>query len=276
MPSHLSYRVFAVFLLGLVVLGLQACSSAASDEQVTPAGILPQQPQVQTNNQPAPIHTAAATATLRATATIAPTPTPSFRICSPLEIHGLPELREITSDPYRPPPPGKDMRHHGIDFSYYTRGERTTIQGVGVQSVLAGRVAASLSYTFPFGNLVIIETPNQALPQAIKSTLGITAEQSLYLLYAHMDAPPLVASGSQVSTCQLIGQVGKSGNAVEPHLHLEVRSGPPGASFDSLGYYQADHTEQEKANYLLWRTSGVFQHMDPMLLLNLGLGTPAP
>ena len=275
MPAQLFRRVITIFLLGLAVLGLQACSPTDSNVQATPTGILPRPPQVIAKTPSAPL-TATSTATLQATQTIAPTPTPIFRICSPLEIHGLAELREITSDPYRPPPPGKDMRHHGVDFSYYTRGERTTIQGVGVQSVLAGRVAASLSDTFPFGNLVIIETSNQALPQAVKSTLGLTPEQSLYLLYAHMDAPPLVAPGSQVAACQLIGQVGKSGNAVEPHLHLEVRSGPPGATFDSLGYYQAENTEQEKANYLLWRTSGVFQHMDPMLLLNLGLGTPAP
>jgi len=273
MPVQLIRRVITIFLLGLAVLGLQACSPTDSNVQATPTGILPRPPQVNTKTPSAP---PTATATLQATQTIAPTPTLIFRICSPLEIHGLAELREITSDPYRPPPPGKDMRHHGVDFSYYTRGERTTIQGVGVQSVLAGRVAASLPDTFPFGNLVIIETPNQDLPQAVKSTLGITPEQSLYLLYAHMDAPPLVTLGSQVAACQLIGQVGKSGNAVEPHLHLEVRSGPPGATFDSLGYYQVENTEQEKANYLLWRTSGVFQHMDPMLLLNLGLGTPAP
>jgi len=275
MFAQLFRRVITIFLLGLAILGMQACASDATGTQVTLTENSPRPPQANTKTPSTP-PTATATATLQATATITPTPTPAFRICSPLEIHGLAELREITSDPYRPPPPGKDMRHHGVDFSYYTRGERTTIQGVGVQSVLAGRVAASLSDTFPFGNLVIIETPNQALPQAVKSALGVTPEQSLYLLYAHMDASPLVAPGSQVDACQLIGQVGKSGNAVEPHLHLEVRSGPPGASFDSLGYYQAENTEQEKANYLLWRTSGVFQHMDPMILLNLGLGTAFP
>ena len=91
-----------------------------------------------------------------------------------------------------------------------------------------------------------------------------------------MDAPPLVKLGDLVDPCRLIGQVGKSGNAVEPHLHLETRRGPPGATFENFGYYQAENTEQEKANYLLWRTSGVFQHMDPMILLNLGLATPAP
>ena len=273
MPARLLHRLVLLASLSLVALGLPACSPAAAGGQVTPTARLLLAPQVQTTARP-PTPMPAATTTPRPT--IMPTPTPAFRICSPLEIHGLAELREIISDPYRPPPPGKDMRHHGVDFSYYTRGERTTIQGVGVQSVLPGRVAAALANTFPFGNLVIIETTNQEIPEVVKTTLGIGQDQSLYLIYAHMDSAPLVKLGDLVDPCQLIGQVGKSGNAVEPHLHLEARRGPPGATFESFGYYQAENTEQEKANYLLWRTSGVFQHMDPMILLNLGLATPAP
>jgi murein DD-endopeptidase MepM/ murein hydrolase activator NlpD len=266
-------RGLSIISLGLVLLGLQACGNAAAGGQVTPTTRLVRPPQVHTPANP-PTVVPMATATQQPT--ITPTSIPAFQICSPLEIHGLAELREITSDPYRPPPPGSDARHQGVDFSYYTRGERTTIQGVGVQSVLPGRVAAALSNTFPFGNLVIIETPNQALPEFVKTSLGISPQQSLYLLYAHMDGAPLVTPGAAVTSCQPIGKVGKSGNAVEPHLHLETRTGPPGATFESMGYYQATNTEEEKANYLLWRTSGTFQHMNPMNLLNLGLGTPAP
>lgn len=195
-----------------------------------------------------------------------PTNSP-FQICSPLSLHPLSELREITSDPYRPPPPGREERHHGIDFSYYRHGDRLTIQGVGVQSVLPGKVAASLVESYPYGNVVIIETPYSALPDSIIDLLPISAGQSLYTLYAHMDQPPLVITGEDVVSCQVLGQVGKSGNAVEPHLHLEMRVGPAGVVFRSMGYYQANDTVEERNNYVRWRTGGEFNHFDPMLLL---------
>ena len=194
------------------------------------------------------------------------TPVP-FVVCSPLEIHSLEELPEITSDPYRPPPPGKEERHHGVDFSYYRRGERTTIQGVGVQSVLSGRVAAAIAESFPYGNVVIIETTYEVLPTELISELEIAPGESIYTLYAHMDQTPLVTLGETVQACQLLGQVGMSGNAYEPHLHLEMRLGAPGAQFSSMGYYKADDTEEERSNYLLWRTSWEFRHFDPMRVL---------
>lgn len=224
------------------------------------------------------IQPTAASPTLLPSLTAPPTSTtaPPFQVCTPLAEHPLGVLREIVSDPYHPPPMGKDDRHQGVDFSYYRHGERTTIQGVQVQAVLPGRVAASLADTWPFGNLVIIETRYADLPDALNLALGIQPDQSLYLLYAHMEQPPLVSLGQMLAACQAIGLVGHSGNAVEPHLHLETRLGPPGLTLDSMGYYQVQHTEQEKANYLLWRTSGTYQHLDPMRLINWGLGTPSP
>jgi murein DD-endopeptidase MepM/ murein hydrolase activator NlpD len=201
---------------------------------------------------------------------IAPTATPTpipFRICSPLDIHDLDELPEITSDPYRPPPPGKEERHHGVDFSYYRRGERTTIQGVGVQSVFSGKVVAAIVDSFPYGNVVILETEYADLPAALAAELEIPPGESIYTLYAHMDQAPLVALGDPVLACQALGQVGMSGNAYEPHLHLEMRLGAPGAQFTSMGFYKADDTAEERSNYLRWRTSGEFRHFDPMRVL---------
>jgi murein DD-endopeptidase MepM/ murein hydrolase activator NlpD len=167
----------------------------------------------------------------------------TFVICSPLSIHPLEELPEIISDPYRPPPPGKEERHHGVDFSYYRRGDRLSIKGVGVQSVLTGVAAASLADTFPYGNLVIIETEHTALPDRWVEALQIPPGYSIYTLYAHMDQPPKAAQGETVSACQPLGEVGLSGNAAEPHLHLEMRLGRPGARFNSMGFYKADDTE---------------------------------
>ncbi len=195
-------------------------------------------------------------------------PTPEFRICSPLAPYPIAELREIVSDPYRPPPVGKDDRHQGVDFSHYRRGELSTIEGVEVQSILPGRVAAAIANSFPFGNMIIIETPRFLIPAEWINRLGIGESDSLYLLYAHMQNPPAITVGDQVIACQTIGNVGKTGNTVEPHLHLETRLGPPETNFLNMGYYQVDATDEEKATYLRWRIGGEFRHFDPMSLLN--------
>lgn len=200
-------------------------------------------------------------------ATKVPIEPTAIQICSPLTIHPLEELPEITSDPYRPPPPGKEQRHHGVDYSYYRRGERLSIQGVGVQTVLPGVVSTALAETFPYGNLVIIETPFASLPAGWMESLEIPPGGSIYTLYAHMEAPSEVKLDEWVDACQLLGTVGLSGNAAEPHLHLEMRVGPAGVSFSSMGFYKADDTAEERSNYIRWRTGGEFLHFDPMLVL---------
>jgi murein DD-endopeptidase MepM/ murein hydrolase activator NlpD len=193
--------------------------------------------------------------------------TPELEPCSPLREHPLAELSEIVSAPYDPPPMGSDARHQGVDFSYYRRGERTSILGVGVQSVFGGQVAASIADSFPYGNVVIIETPAFTLPSGLLEKLGIQDDQSIYTLYAHMGAPPLVSLGDVVTACQPLGEVGKSGNAGVPHLHLEMRIGPTGRQFASMAFYSTQTTQEERDNYVLWRMSGEFQHFDPMTVL---------
>jgi murein DD-endopeptidase MepM/ murein hydrolase activator NlpD len=200
--------------------------------------------------------------------TATPKATPEFKICSPLVPYPLSELREIVSDPYRPPPPGKDERHHGVDFSHYRRGDLLTIEGVEVQSVLPGRVAATLADTYPYGNLIILETPRSLIPDEWITRLEIGESDSLYILYAHLQSPPSVELDDWVTACQVIGAVGKTGNTVEPHLHLETRLGVPFTNFPVMRYYQVDATEEEKEAYLRWRISGEFRHFDPMRLLN--------
>lgn len=190
-----------------------------------------------------------------------------FKICSPIAGDALEDLPQIISDPYRPPPPGHEERHEGVDFSYYRRHGRTSIRGVAVQSILAGKVAMALSGTFPYGNVVIVETNLEALPAALSQRLGLEDGQSLYLLYAHMEAAPDVSLGDAVTACQQLGKVGKSGNAGVAHLHLETRTGPSGWTFAQMQYYVTSATPAEKATYKLWRTGGQFNHFDPMKLL---------
>ncbi|MFC2055706.1 hypothetical protein ACFLV7_15630 [Chloroflexota bacterium] len=195
------------------------------------------------------------------------TPKPPFKICSPLEIHPLEVLPKIISDPYRPPPAGRDDRHQGVDFSHYVFGDLTTIQGIVVQSILPGVTAATIQDSFPYGNIAIIETPFIDLPDSLTVRLQIKPDESLYTLYAHMEQPPMVALGEYIPACHTLGSVGKSGNAGVTHLHLETRIGRSGVHFPVMSNYLVEITPKEEEYYILWRTSGEFRHFDPMDLL---------
>ena len=206
------------------------------------------------------------------TATTAATPEPGWELCSPLAETSLSELAQIVSSPYDPPPLGKDERHQGVDFSYYQRGERASIAGESVQAILPGQVVAVLNDRLPYGNMVMIETSVVDLHPAIASQLGLTETLSLYHLYAHFRAAPLVALGQQVECAAPLGVVGKTGyNIVVPHLHLELRVGPAGEVFPSMAFYDTRATQEEMEAYERWRMSGVFRHLDPMALFDFYL-----
>lgn len=165
------------------------------------------------------------------------------------------------------------------------------LSGHTVQAVLAGRTAAVVQGRFPYGNAVLIETPLEELPSGEAEKLAFptlaptiqplaaltcpTSEppewdfnrHSIYILYAHMKDPPELEVGEAVACGQEIGVVGESGNALNPHLHLEARMGPSGATFESMAHYDASASPEEMANYCTWRVRGVFQMFDPMQLL---------
>jgi murein DD-endopeptidase MepM/ murein hydrolase activator NlpD len=195
-------------------------------------------------------------------------------LCSPLGIHPLEELPQIVGDPYKPPPPGREERHHGVDFAYYHWQDRDTMLGEPVQAVLPGTVATVLDDLYPYGNMVIVETPQDSLPVDIVELLEFSKGESLYLLYAHMNQTPMVVLGETVEACQPLGEVGMSGNTDIPHLHLETRLGPAGTVFESMRFYSTSATIEEMENYVLWRTSGVYRHFDPMILLTYNGNNP--
>jgi murein DD-endopeptidase MepM/ murein hydrolase activator NlpD len=190
-------------------------------------------------------------------------------LCSPLEIHPLEELLEIIGDAYDPPRPGGEERHHGIDFGYYHFQDRDSMLGEPVQSILPGVVVSVLNGQYPYGNMVIIETELADFPESQKDRIDIPPGQSLYVLYAHLDQPPLVTLGERIVSCQLLGEVGMSGNTDIPHLHIETRLGPKGQVFERMRFYDTRATQEEMDTYILWRTSGIFEHFDPLQLLGL-------
>ena len=218
---------------------------------------------------PPPTATRIPTATAQDIDTPKPTftPLPPVQLCSPLEIHPLEELPEIIGDPYDPPRAGREERHHGIDFGYYHYQDRDSMLGEPVQSILPGVVASVLDGHYPYGNMVIVESTNSELPGDMQDKLEIPEDQSLYVLYAHLDQAPMVALGERVAVCQGLGVVGMSGNTDIPHLHIETRLGPAGQVFESMRFYDTSATLEELDAYVLWRTSGTFQHFDPIVIL---------
>ncbi len=211
-------------------------------------------------------------------------------VCSPLEDVRLDELSQpdLMKNPFVMPRPGFDDGHPGVDFAYWSRGERKAMLGLGVNAVLAGRVAGIIQNRPPYGYAVIIETPLDGLPRdwldrlqaptpaptlstapnllcpPAPSGIIYPGERSLYLLYAHLNLPPEVVINQEVACGQRIGEVGTTGRSVNPHLHLETRVGPAGASFTEMAHYDNGATENEMHNYCTWRVSGLYQLLNPL------------
>jgi murein DD-endopeptidase MepM/ murein hydrolase activator NlpD len=221
-----------------------------------------------------------------------PTPTsPPFAACSPLL--GIPsrDLAGIVANPYDPPPLGSDDPHQGVDLAQVQSG--IALSGLPVQVVLPGRVVLAISGRFPYGNALLVETPLEALPAAWLKALDLPSvpavpekrtsltcptpaapaswdyeQRSLYLLYAHLLELPILTPGDALECGQTIGAIGQSGNALNPHLHLEVRVGPAGVRFPGMAHYDSSANPEEMAAYCQWRVSGAFLTIDPLLFFH--------
>jgi hypothetical protein len=272
------------YLLPVLFFLLAACTTAPAAQPHAPS---PRPLQVTTR---VPLRS---TATVRPSPTLTPAPTAvPVQVCSPLEGFTLEQMPALVSNPYHPPPPGSDDPHHGVDLADMLLPDRIAFAGRPVQAALSGRVAAVIRNRFPFGNAVIIETPLDHLPPAWLGQLSIPtpgptlephsaltcpafqipaewdlSRQSLYILYAHMQDSPAFQPGQAVTCGQPLGTVGQTGNALNPHLHFEVRAGPRGARLLSLAHYDVSASLDEMAAYCTWSISGLFQMLDPLSLL---------
>ncbi len=291
--SGIFHSACLALLAGLACLS--ACTPASQSLPTSSPTLLPTQPLITPS---ATIEPATATAN-PPTPTITPLPptatltaTPRVEVCSPLQGITLDELPQIVTNVFDPPRPGEDDGHQGVDLAFYRFGDRVGMLGLPVLSVLPGKVAAAVKDRPPYGNMVIIETPLESVPPAWDADLQLPAivptvtppnltcpvqpdfanldvnRRSLYLLYAHMDQPSPLKPGQAVVCGNPLGEVGTTGNSVNPHLHLEVRIGPSGARFDGMAHYIGNATTQEMLNYCAWRVSGLFQMTDPMKLFS--------
>jgi len=269
-------RLLRLLICISILFGLTACQrppKAASSEMTTEVAHLDTLSATKTN---IPTISPTTKTTNSAPSTPVPaistqTPLPA-KICSPLADHRLEQLDEIVSQVYDPPPPGKDDRHHGLDFAYYRHGGRASIEGEIVQAIFSGQVAANIVDRLPYGNMVMIESSQEVIPPELVTALDLSPENSLYHLYAHLESAPSFEIGQEIACGQALGAAGKTGYVVPvPHLHIETRIGPAGAKFESIAFYDTKASEVERENYRLWRTSGVFQHFDPMTLFQTAL-----
>jgi murein DD-endopeptidase MepM/ murein hydrolase activator NlpD len=166
------------------------------------------------------------------------------------------------------------------------------VAGSPALAVLGGSVAMVTGDRFPYGYALLVETPFEAFPPEWVATIqpptpapirtsnpaltcpAVTPQpswdhsrRSLYILYAHLQEPAAFQPGDRIHCGQTIGHIGQSGNALNPHLHLEVRVGPAGARFSSMAHYDNTAQPEEMGNYCLWRVSDAFQHINPLHLL---------
>jgi murein DD-endopeptidase MepM/ murein hydrolase activator NlpD len=214
---------------------------------------------------------------------------PDLKVCSPLEGVPIDLLEERISNPFNPPPPGSDDPHQGVDLSDTGAGG-VAREGLQVNSVLPGKIAAVIQERFPYGNAVLVETSLDSLPPewlrrlplpggeitSTRTTLTCPEASfelawdgefsSLYFLYAHLQLPPAFQPGDEIACGQMVGLIGSSGNALNPHLHLELRAGPANARFASMAHYDPSASPDEMAAYCSWRVSGQFALLDPMSL----------
>lgn len=273
------------FLLAFFVFTLSSCSQPTGTAQITSTVPVTE------------------TATVAPTATSAPTPT-ATRLplitdgVSPLQGIETSELRLVTSNPFKFKYPyveasGSDYNHTGIDLAFFKFKDFTTVLGHPIQAVLPGKVVEALTDRWPYGNMILIETPLSRLSPEFLTSLAlpnpyaaseISAHSScqpdptriswsenntsIYILYAHMQSPSPFKAGEPVNAGNIIGAVGHSGNAIvgAEHLHLEVRVGPSDAQFGTISDYKPDSTEEERYNYCIWALSEVFQPIDPTIL----------
>lgn len=275
-------------LLVIAIVLLSGCSPAPTVAfTITPTDTITSQP---TANQ-----TPTQTQTPTPTATSVPLITSAD---SPLQGIGIEELYLITSNSYNFRYPfieasGNNYNHTGLDLAFFKFKEFDSVLGHPIQAVLPGKVVESLDNRWPYGNMIMIETPLDALSLDYLAQIPLPTpyaeseiqsrsncqpdqtripwsqtEKSIYIVYAHLQTPSIFKAGDTVLGGQVIGAVGSSGNAVvgAEHLHLEVRIGPSVAKFGVISDYMPTSTNEERYNYCIWALSEVFQPIDPSLL----------
>ena len=255
-------------LIPIIFLSLTGCTTPPSETPIveqasaTPSPFPPtatSRPPTDTST-PSPIPP---TATPLPTSTPTASPIPPELPCSPLVGYEFVDFRLITARGFTAATPGKDDGHQAIDLSHYAFKEKGYIEGESIGAMYSGTIAAVVNDRWPYGNMVIVETPLDRIQ--LQPDVDFAGYDAVYHLYAHMLETPVWAVGDEVNCGDVLGLVGNTGRSGNAHLHLETRLGARGQTFDSLSYYLADSTPAEQAEYLRWRVSEDFLALDPIL-----------
>ncbi|MHC1740853.1 MAG: M23 family metallopeptidase [Anaerolineaceae bacterium] len=281
------------FFFLLLTIALSGCS-VQTPPTISPSPLV--------TNTPIPVDTLTPIVTITPTATSIPLLT---GIVSPLQGIPLSDLHLITSNPYVFNYPfnegsGNNKNHPAIDLGFYTTKsiqayqgpELNTDDGFPIQAILPGKVVNISNNKFPYGNMIMIETPLQLLSPDLIATLQMrkpytdediklhstcqpdqtriswsVSSQSVYALYAHMKDTPVFQPGDKITAGEILGGIGATGNsnASIEHLHLEVRVGPSNAQFGTISTYISTASEEERYNYCIWALSEVFLPINPAL-----------
>lgn len=217
---------------------------------------------------------------------------PSTQICTLFNGESNHNLIDRLTNPFYPPDPGSDDPHQGVDFSDLEPGTRIAISGLAVQNILAGKVAMVTNNRFPYGNAILVETSISEVPESWRSLIfaegksGRVLEsqkltcpsgwndppesvdfESIYILYAHLLEVPDFEPGENITCGEIVGKIGMSGNALAPHVHIEMRLGPSDTRFMSMAHYDVSASVEEMSNYCRWRISGIYKLIDPTIYL---------
>ncbi len=227
------------------------------------------------------------------TITLTPEPTPTEvvqpQVCVLFEGEGLEGLMQRLTNPFYRPEPGSDNPHQGVDFSDLDPVNRIALSGKPVYAITGGKAAMVINNRFPYGNALLVETALEDLPQTWLQKImvnqpvereifhtnltcpgdwekpgGDINQVSFYILYAHFEDGLSYQVGDRIECGQEIGKIGMSGNALAPHVHVEMRVGPSGVVFEDMAHYDSSASLAAMENYCRWRVSGWYRLMDPM------------
>jgi RHS repeat-associated protein len=117
-----------------------------------------------------------------------------------------------------------------------------------------------------YGNVVIIAYEWDSLPPEVQAKIlkaypWVKEGATIYMLYAHLEAPSGLQEGDSVAPGQFIGNIGNTGDSYGAHLHLEIRVENDGTNFPMGDFYQDDKYTQL---YTLWHGDGNTRYMIPL------------
>jgi murein DD-endopeptidase MepM/ murein hydrolase activator NlpD len=214
------------------------------------------------------------------------------QICSPIHNVLIEDISGMIFNPFYPPVDGSDDPHQGVDLSDVDINSQIAKTGAQVDSIINGKVSMVIKNRFPYGNAVVIETQLEELPETWQNMIltspqpeafnkssvltcpkgwnemsSLITSPALYILYAHLENLPDLVEGELVQCGDALGSIGMSGNALAPHVHIEMRYGPPLGLSGSMSHYDVSASVEEMSNYCRWRVSGWYRLLDPISLI---------